>query len=127
MVGVGVLLGQPNEVHCVLCGARYPRTPRAGTLTREELELQKWQKVIDPHYHENREKAERVATQTHRECPDCKEDMRRDASVCPHCRRESQAWTQNEGFWWKPADDGTWLYLDEASGKWRAPDANRLN
>jgi RNA polymerase subunit RPABC4/transcription elongation factor Spt4 len=27
-----------------------------------------------------------------RECPHCKEAMRRDASVCPHCRRDSDAW-----------------------------------
>lgn len=25
---------------------------------------------------------------THCECPHCKERMRRDASVCPHCQRE---------------------------------------
>ena len=30
---------------------------------------------------------------THRECPHCKEPMRRDAAVCPHCRHESAAWT----------------------------------
>jgi hypothetical protein len=27
----------------------------------------------------------------YRECPHCKERMRRDAYVCPHCRRESPA------------------------------------
>jgi hypothetical protein len=27
----------------------------------------------------------------YRECPHCKERMRRDAHVCPHCRRESPA------------------------------------
>lgn len=27
---------------------------------------------------------------TYRECPFCKEQMREDASVCPHCRRESK-------------------------------------
>ena len=28
----------------------------------------------------------------YRECPFCKEDMRRDASVCPHCRNNSEPW-----------------------------------
>lgn len=28
---------------------------------------------------------------SHRECPFCKEPMRVDASVCPHCRHESPA------------------------------------
>lgn len=27
-------------------------------------------------------------TETHHECPHCKERMRRDASVCPHCRTQ---------------------------------------
>jgi predicted amidophosphoribosyltransferase len=27
-----------------------------------------------------------------RECPACKEKMRRDASICPHCRTPSQPW-----------------------------------
>lgn len=27
---------------------------------------------------------------THRECPFCKEPMRHDATVCPHCRHESK-------------------------------------
>jgi hypothetical protein len=30
----------------------------------------------------------------YRECPHCKERMRRDANVCPQCRHESPAWTQ---------------------------------
>jgi hypothetical protein len=29
----------------------------------------------------------------HRECPACKERMRRDASICPHCRTPSEPWT----------------------------------
>jgi hypothetical protein len=32
-----------------------------------------------------------------RECPYCKEPMRRDASVCPHCRRGSPAWEYRDG------------------------------
>lgn len=34
-----------------------------------------------------------------RECPHCKEQMRRDASVCPHCQRDSDAWVFHEGRW----------------------------
>ena len=59
---------------------------------------------------------------TVRECPHCREQMRRDASVCPHCQRDSQAWTQNEGYWWRPAEDGSWLYLNEVTGEWHEPE-----
>lgn len=33
---------------------------------------------------------ERELETTHRECPWCREPMRREASVCPHCRHESE-------------------------------------
>jgi len=33
----------------------------------------------------------------HRECPFCKEPMRRDASVCPHCRNQSDPMPLNDG------------------------------
>jgi hypothetical protein len=52
-----------------------------------------------------------------RECPHCKEAMRRDASVCPHCHRESPAWTLHEGHWWSSVD-GVWYRLDEQSNSW---------
>lgn len=35
--------------------------------------------------------AQLAAAETHRECPFCKESMRKDATVCPHCRHESPA------------------------------------
>ena len=54
-----------------------------------------------------------------RECPFCKELMRRDASTCPHCRKESPAWTFNAGVWWLQRPDGQWLEHDEESGGWR--------
>jgi hypothetical protein len=64
-----------------------------------------------------------VATQeTHRECPFCKERMRRDASVCPHCRNESPAWTLHESRWWTSVE-GTWYWLDEAANRWERSDA----
>ena len=60
---------------------------------------------------------------TTRECPWCKEAMRRDASVCPHCQRESEPWTFHEGFWWAKDPAGDWLYMD-SKGEWvRKPSA----
>jgi hypothetical protein len=54
-----------------------------------------------------------------RECPFCKEPMRRDASVCPHCRRESAAWTYRGGHWWAANEQGDESWLDSA-GTWHA-------
>jgi len=55
-----------------------------------------------------------------RECPHCKERMRGDASVCPHCQRESVAWQQKDGRWWRQTDGG-WEYLDTTGDphRWR--------
>jgi hypothetical protein len=61
----------------------------------------------------------------HRECPHCKEPMRRDASVCPHCQRDSEAWTYNDGAWWLNRDD-TWLWLDESTGEWTTPGPDEI-
>jgi hypothetical protein len=56
---------------------------------------------------------------THRACPYCKEPMRRDANTCPHCRKESPAWTFHEGRWWfRHNDTGAWQWLDERTGAW---------
>lgn len=52
----------------------------------------------------------------YRECPHCKEDMRRDAGTCPHCRLQSDAWVFREDHWWA---NGHWL--DEATLTWNAP------
>lgn len=54
-----------------------------------------------------------------RECRACKEFMRRDASVCPHCRTASEPWTYKDGHWWVTRDDGRRYYLDEPSGAWK--------
>jgi hypothetical protein len=56
---------------------------------------------------------------TYRECPHCKEQMRRDASMCPHCRTESQPWKLHEGRWWTQDEQGAWYYLDEAANEWK--------
>jgi predicted amidophosphoribosyltransferase len=54
-----------------------------------------------------------------RECPSCKELMRRDAGVCPHCRRESQAWVLHDGHWWAKNQAGKYFYLDKRANVWR--------
>jgi hypothetical protein len=53
-----------------------------------------------------------------RECPHCREQMRRDASVCPHCRMESAPWTLHDGRWWTQRD-GQWYVRDEQADIWR--------
>lgn len=53
----------------------------------------------------------------YRECPSCKEQMRRDASVCPHCRTESEPWILHEGRWWVTRANATY-YLDPQSQQW---------
>lgn len=95
--------------------------PSRAAMTLDELEAKKSKDLINPRYYEMK-KAELLGARTHRECHHCKEQMRRDASVCPHCQRDSHPWTQNEGYWWRTADDGHWLYLDELSGTWHAPE-----
>jgi len=57
------------------------------------------------------------SNESRRQCPHCQEAMRRDASVCPHCRRESPAWNFQNGLWWTNAQ-GDWYWLDEPRGAW---------
>src|SRR2546423_9325389 len=57
-----------------------------------------------------------------RECPFCKEAMRRDATVSPPCRRESPAWEYREGRWWTASDEGQDVWYDEVGGKWQTAD-----
>lgn len=45
---------------------------------------------------------------TTRECPFCKTEIHPDASVCPHCQRESEPWTENDGYWWKKGASNEW-------------------
>jgi hypothetical protein len=88
--------------------------PAKPEMTLEELERRR--QTSSPQWYEKK-KAELLAAQTHRECPYCKEEMRRDASVCPHCRHESPAWTLHEGHWWSKVD-GVWYRLDELTNSW---------
>ena len=52
-----------------------------------------------------------------RACPHCNVPMRPDASVCPHCQRESQPWRLHEGRWWVERPEG-WYYLDDQRNAW---------
>ena len=88
-------------------------------MTLDELEAKKSKDLINPRYYEMK-KAELLGARTHRECHHCKEQMRRDASVCVPSLPppDSHPWTQNEGYGWlaQPTtaigstsmDSGTW-------------------
>lgn len=54
----------------------------------------------------------------YRVCPHCKERMRRDASVCPRCQRESSAWTFKDGRWLHQSKTGVWWSLNDATNRW---------
>ena len=55
----------------------------------------------------------------YRECPHCKEPMRRDASVCPHCRERSIPWRFHEGLWWyRASEQEPWRWLDVTNAAW---------
>jgi hypothetical protein len=56
---------------------------------------------------------------TYRECPHCKEQMRRDAGTCPHCHSTSVAWQHHDNHWWKHVDGG-WQWLDEKTQQWNS-------
>lgn len=51
-----------------------------------------------------------------RECPSCKSQIRPDASVCPHCQRESEPWTKNDDVWWMKGETGEWVRAEAARG-----------
>lgn len=54
-----------------------------------------------------------------RECPFCKMEIRPDASVCPHCQRESDSWKLNDEHWWAKGEAGGWI--DKGSNAAAAP------
>src|SRR5262245_33008671 len=76
-----------------------------------------------------RELHEAEQARTHRVCQFCNEPMQREASVCPHCHRASDAWRQDDdGFWWRKDSEGRWTFLHEATGRWlRLEDAQALD
>jgi hypothetical protein len=90
--------------------------------TREEMtldELERKRKNVSPQWYAKK-RAELEGQQVYRQCPSCKESMRRDATVCPHCHRESVAWTLHDGRWWTTGPDGGWVWLDELTQEWRS-------
>jgi hypothetical protein len=53
-----------------------------------------------------------------RQCPQCKEQIQRDASRCPHCRSEVKPWILHAEKWWSRAQSGAWYWLDESVMRW---------
>lgn len=64
-------------------------------------------------------RSDRIDASTARECPHCRELMRRDASVCLRCNRDSQAWVLRNGVWTIEHTDGRTYQLDDHTGAWR--------
>lgn len=48
-----------------------------------------------------------------RACPHCGGKMQADASICPHCHVQSDAWRFQHDRWWRTVD-GDWHFLDES-------------
>jgi RNA polymerase subunit RPABC4/transcription elongation factor Spt4 len=64
----------------------------------------------------------------YRECPHCKEGMRRDAGTCPHCHNSSTPWQFQDGYWWvRLSDEEPWQWLDETTNTWRVKKTNSLD
>jgi len=109
----GLLLGWLGVVILVLLPA-LPELSAAEQLAR--LERRRGQ--LRPEYIAKEQMRLRAALATAtRECPFCKEEMRRDASVCPHCRRDSEAWIYEEGQW-RARSGNAWFALVESRGEW---------
>lgn len=52
-----------------------------------------------------------------RQCPHCRSMIRRDASVCPRCARDVEAWSYAVGRWWVTRPDGSY-WFDEKRKTW---------
>jgi hypothetical protein len=60
----------------------------------------------------------------YRDCPHCREGMRRDAEICPRCRHPSTPWRFYEGRWWfRGSEQDGWEWLDERTGEWVGSEA----
>ncbi len=54
-----------------------------------------------------------------KECEHCKSAIRPDASVCPNYQREMEAWTFNDGRWWRfHRESDTWFWYDPEHVAW---------
>lgn len=55
-----------------------------------------------------------------RACPTCKQLLKADASVCPHCGLESKPWIHHAGVWWVAGPEtGEWQWYDESAMTFR--------
>ena len=52
--------------------------------------------------------------------------MRRDASVCGRCQRESPAWSYASGVWWSANAAGERVWLDEYTETWKTGSPSEL-
>jgi len=109
----GFLLGWLGVIILLLLPA-LPELSTAEQLAR--LERQRGQ--LRPEYIAKEQARLRAALATAtRECPFCKQEMRRDASVCPHCRHDSEAWIYADGQW-RARSGKVWFALVESRGEW---------
>lgn len=54
-----------------------------------------------------------------KECEACKELIRPDATVCPHCRTaQAEVWTLRDGVWWDEDATGAPVWYDQGSRSW---------
>jgi hypothetical protein len=58
----------------------------------------------------------------YRECPHCKEQMRRDAGTCPHCREKSSPWIRDAGLWWQEDGENKWYWRNDDESEWHLYD-----
>jgi hypothetical protein len=101
----------------VLILALLPPLPELSTAAQlARLERQRGQLRADYVLKEQARLQAELATAT-RECPFCKEEMRRDATVCRHCGRDSEAWIYEDGRWRARSGD-VWYALVESRGEW---------
>ncbi len=63
-----------------------------------------------------------------KECEACKELIRPDATVCPHCRtQQAEVWSLRDGVWWDKDATGATVWYDQGSHNWvkaRASDSS---
>jgi hypothetical protein len=112
----GLLLGWIGVVIVALLPARPPLSA-----SDELARLEQGSATLRPDYlAKERERLTAELETAYKECSFCKEDMRRDASVCRHCRRESEPWVFEDGRWRAQGEDGRWWSLVESTGEWES-------